>query len=158
MKRLFAALLLGLAALAMLPAHAGEAAPLAADPAAEKRLIALTEQLRCLVCQNQNIADSHAELAMDLKREVRNMITAGKSDKEIMDFMVTRYGDFVLYNPPFKATTLLLWGGPLLLMLIGMATLISYMRRRNQRVSDDTPLTAEEQKRAAALLTKDSES
>lgn len=157
MKRLFAALLFSLAALSTLPAHAGEAAPLAADPVAEKRLIALTEQLRCLVCQNQNIADSHAELAMDLKRQVREMIAAGKSDKEIVDFMVTRYGDFVLYNPPFKGITLLLWAGPLVLMLAGMAMLISYMRRRNQKVSEDTPLTPEEQKRAAALLKKDGE-
>ncbi|HRE18854.1 MAG TPA: cytochrome c-type biogenesis protein CcmH [Rhodocyclaceae bacterium] len=128
---------------------------MAADPVAEKRLIALTEQLRCLVCQNQSIADSHAELAMDLKREVRAMIAAGKSDKEIIDFMVARYGDFVLYNPPLKTTTVLLWLGPLLLMLVAAITLIRYLRRRNQLVSEDAPLTPEEQGKAAALLNQD---
>ena len=85
-------------------------AALAADPVAEKRLLALSEELRCLVCQNQNIADSNAELAQDLRREIRGMIAAGKSDKEIIDFMVVRYGDFVLYRPPVQGNTLLLWG------------------------------------------------
>lgn len=154
MKSLFAALCLALIALSS-PLRANEAAPLAADPVAEKRLIALTEQLRCLVCQNQSIADSHAELAMDLKREVRAMIAAGKTDKEIVDFMVTRYGDFVLYNPPLKTTTLLLWLGPLLLMAMAAFTLIRYLRRRDQLIGEDAPLSPEEQGKAAALLEKD---
>jgi cytochrome c-type biogenesis protein CcmH/NrfF len=86
---------------------------------AEKRLQKLSEELRCLVCQNQTIADSNAELAQDLRREVRGMIKDGKTDKEIVDFMVVRYGDFVLYRPPVKGITLLLWGGPIALMLLG---------------------------------------
>lgn len=137
-----------------LPAAANEAQPLAADPVAEQRLVALTAQLRCLVCQNQNIADSNAQLALDLKNEVRGMITAGKSDKEIIDFMVTRYGDFVLYNPPLKATTLLLWLGPLLLMVLALLGLVLHLRRRSTLVLEDAPLSAEEQQRAAALLEK----
>jgi cytochrome c-type biogenesis protein CcmH len=133
-------------------APAGEAAPLAADPVAEKRLQKLSEELRCLVCQNQNIADSNAELAQDLRREIRGMIKEGKSDKEIVDFMVARYGDFVLYRPPFKAVTVVLWAGPLLLMLIGVVALGRYLRQRNQRVTDDAPLSDEEARRAEALL------
>ena len=133
-------------------ALAEEAPPLAADPVAEKRLIALSEELRCLVCQNQSIADSHAELADDLRREIRGMIQAGKSDKEIIDFMVARYGDFVLYRPPVKATTLLLWAGPLLLMLFGLVALVRYLKKRNQQVTDDAPLTEAEASRAEALL------
>jgi len=153
MKRLFALLALTLA-LAGLGhgALANEAAPLAADPVAEKRLIALSEELRCLVCQNQSIADSHAELADDLRREIRGMIQAGKSDKEIIDFMVARYGDFVLYRPPLKATTLILWAGPLVLMLIGLIALVRYLRQRNQRIAADAPLSADEARQAEALL------
>ncbi len=118
MKRLLAVLALGLAlnASSALASSATEAA-IAADPITEKRLQKLSEELRCLVCQNQNIADSNAELAQDLRREVRGMIKAGKSDKEIIDFMVTRYGDFVLYRPPVQGNTLLLWGGPLVLLI-----------------------------------------
>ena len=93
---------------AALPAMAEEAAPLAADPVAEKRLLELSNELRCLVCQNQTIADSNAELAVDLRREIRGMIQAGKTNPEIIDFMVVRYGDFVLYRPPVKGITLLL--------------------------------------------------
>ncbi len=125
----------------------------AADPVAEKRLQALSEELRCLVCQNQNIADSNAELAQDLRREIRVMIKDGKSDKEIVDFMVARYGDFVLYRPPVKGITLLLWGGPIALMLLGLVVLLRYLRRRAKRLADnDQPLSAEEAGRADALL------
>ncbi len=133
-------------------ALAADTAPPAADPVAEKRLLKLSEELRCLVCQNQNIADSHAELAEDLRREIRGMIQAGKSDKEIIDFMVARYGDFVLYRPPVKATTILLWAGPLLLMVFGMVALIRYLRQRNLRVVDDAPLSDADAQRAEALL------
>ena len=149
MKRLFLAFCLALAAHL---APAGEATPLAADPVAEKRLVKLSEELRCLVCQNQNIADSNAELAQDLRREIRTMIKDGKSDKEIIDFMVARYGDFVLYKPPFKATTLLLWVGPLVLMLVGLIALGRYLKQRNRLVTDDAPLSEEEARRAEALL------
>lgn len=141
MRRLLIALCL---ALTVHLAPAGEALPLAADPVAEKRLRQLSENLRCLVCQNQSIADSHAELADDLRREIRNMIKDGRSDEEIIDFMVARYGDFVLYLPPFKATTVLLWVGPLLLMLVGLLIMGSYLKRRSQRVTDDAPLSEED--------------
>ena len=137
------------------PAFASSAteAALADDPVAEKRLQALSEELRCLVCQNQNIADSNAELAQDLRREIRGMIKAGKTDKEIIDFMVTRYGDFVLYRPPVQGNTLLLWVGPLALLVFGIATLIAYQRRRAARVAaEDKPLSADEASRAEALL------
>ena len=127
-------------------------AALAADPGAEKRLQHLSEELRCLVCQNQTIADSNAELAQDLRREIRGMIGDGKSDKEIIDFMVVRYGDFVLYRPPVKGITLLLWGGPVALMLLGLVVLLRYLRRRAARVADDAPLSADEAGRAEALL------
>ncbi len=128
-------------------------AALAADPVAEKRLQGLSEELRCLVCQNQNIADSNAELAQDLRREIRGMIKAGKSDKEIVDFMVARYGDFVLYRPPVKGITLLLWGGPIVLMLLGLLVLRSYLKKRARRlVEEERPLSADESSRAEALL------
>lgn len=136
-----------------LPAMAQEAAPLAADPVAEKRLQELSTELRCLVCQNQTIADSNAELAQDLRREVRAMIKDGKTNPEIIDFMVTRYGDFVLYRPPVKGITLLLWGGPIVLMLLGLIILVRYMRRRTKRITDEEkPLTADQASRANALL------
>ena len=127
-------------------------AALAADPVAEKRLQDLSTELRCLVCQNQTIADSNAELAQDLRREIRGMIKDGKSDKEIIDFMVVRYGDFVLYRPPVKGITLLLWGGPVALMLLGIFALVRYLRRRATRIADDRPLSADETSRADALL------
>lgn len=149
MKRLLVLLCLALAAHL---SWAREAAPLAADPVAEKRLVALSEQLRCLVCQNQTIADSNADLAQDLRREIRGMIRAGKSDREIVEFMVARYGDFVLYKPPVKASTIFLWVGPLVFMVIGFFILARYLRRRNQWVVDDAPLSPEEAERAQALL------
>ena len=89
-----------------------DAVPTEKDPVAAARAVALSEKLRCLVCQNQTIADSNAELAADLRRQIKEQIAAGKSDKEIVDYMVARYGDFVLYQPPVKSTTLLLWAGP----------------------------------------------
>ena len=128
-------------------------AALADDPVAEKRLQALSAELRCLVCQNQNIADSNAELAQDLRREIRGMIKDGKSDSQIIDFMVARYGDFVLYRPPVKGITLLLWGGPVGLLIVGLVALLRYLRRRAARVAaEDKPLTADEARRAEALL------
>lgn len=134
-------------------ASATTEAALATDPVAEKRLQKLSEELRCLVCQNQTIADSNAELAQDLRREVRTMIKDGKTDKEIVDFMVVRYGDFVLYRPPVKGITLLLWGGPVALMLLGMFALQRYLRRRANRINtEDQPLSADDASRAEALL------
>ncbi|QRJ65637.1 cytochrome c-type biogenesis protein CcmH [Azospira restricta] len=143
-----AALCLGAAALS---AQAGEAAPLAEDPVVEKRLLAITAELRCLVCQNQTIADSNADLANDFRREIRKLIAEGKSDQEILDFMVARYGDFVRYRPPVKGTTLLLWVGPGVLLVLGLTVLIRYLRRRNDAIADGA-LTPEEQQAAEALL------
>ena len=135
-----------------LPVIAEEAASLAVDPVAEKRLQELSTELRCLVCQNQTIADSNAELAQDLRKEIRGMIKEGKTNPEIIDFMVVRYGDFVLYRPPVKGITLLLWGGPVGLMLLGLFILLRYLRQRAKRMSADQPLSADEASRAEALL------
>ncbi|MFT3734237.1 MAG: cytochrome c-type biogenesis protein CcmH [Rhodocyclaceae bacterium] len=128
-----------------------QAAIAASDPAVEARVIKLAETLRCLVCQNQSIAESNADLANDLKRQVREMIAAGKSDDEIREYMVERYGDFVLYEPPVKTSTLLLWGGPatLLLLALGGFALTVRARRRQQTT---TPLSDADKARARALL------
>ncbi len=153
MKALYIAGLL--LSLCILPAQASSTyeAAVATDPVAEKRLQALSRELRCLVCQNETIADSNAELAVDLRREIRGMIQEGRSDNEILEFMVTRYGDFVLYRPPVKAITLLLWGGPIALLLIAVLSLRSYLKRRSILVAKtDKPLSAEETRRAEALL------
>ncbi len=135
-------------------AVANEAAPLAADPVVEQRMVEISEELRCLVCQNESLAGSRAELAQDLRREIRGMIKAGKSNEDIMTFMVDRYGDYVRYRPPMKATTWLLWFGPFLLLLSGLVTLIVVLRRRNSDalVVAEAQLTEDEQRVAAALL------
>jgi len=139
--------------LSLLPvfAHAGEAKDLADDPVLEKRMVVLAEKLRCLVCQNESLASSHAELAEDLRREVREQMSLGKSDQEIIDYLVSRYGDFVLYDPPMKSYTVLLWFGPFALLLIGVGMLLYQVRKRRQTVPE-TQLSDEAQKRAAALL------
>ncbi len=133
-------------------ATATNEAAVADDPVAEKRLQELSKELRCLVCQNETIAGSNAELAVDLRREIRGMIRDGRSDNEILDFMVSRYGDFVLYRPPVKGITILLWAGPIALLLIGLLVMRSYLKRRNSRVASNSPLSAEETRRAEALL------
>jgi cytochrome c-type biogenesis protein CcmH len=120
------------------------------DPQHEARYKKLIDELRCLVCQNQNLADSNAELAQDLRAQVYKMIEAGDSDQEIIDFMVMRYGDFVLYKPPFKLQTALLWAGPFLLLIIGLGYLIIYLRR--QASVTEANLTTDEQQQANALL------
>ncbi len=149
-KHLFLALSIALAATTV---PAKDAAPLADDPSVEARLVHISEELRCLVCQNESLAGSRADLALDLKREIRTMIKQGKSDQEIRDFLVSRYGDFVLYRPPVKPTTWLLWGGPFVLMLAGLAALIAFLRGRKPA---DAALTPEEQQRAEALIKGDS--
>ncbi|HSA60768.1 MAG TPA: cytochrome c-type biogenesis protein [Nitrospiraceae bacterium] len=133
---------------------AGEAKLLAGDPAAEARLKHLAVELRCLVCQNQTLADSNAPLAEDLRREVREMIAKNMSDEEIIDFLVQRYGDFVLYRPPWKATTTLLWVGPFLLLGAGAAALVVALRRRAQRQPVEMPVTDEERRRVEQLLSQ----
>ena len=132
-------------------AHAGEATPMAENPAVEARLIAISEELRCLVCQNESLAGSRAELAEDLRREVRKLIQDGKTDPEIKDYLVARYGDFVLYRPPVKPTTWLLWFGPFALLAGAVAGLIAYLRRRASRVQP-AHLSAADKASAEALL------
>jgi len=131
-------------------AHAKEAAPAAEDPELEQRVMALSAELRCLVCQNQSLADSNAPLAVDLRNQVREQMKQGASDPDIVDFMVARYGDFVLFRPPFKWTTLLLWFGPLLLLAAGLAALFYRLKRR--RTAADVELTEAERERAVKLL------
>jgi len=142
-------LFLALACVAFV-ATAKDAQP-AEDPQIEQRMKALTQQLRCLVCQNETLADSQADLAEDLRREIREQMKAGKSDQEILAFLTQRYGDFVLYNPPVKATTYFLWFGPFVLLIAGTALLYRYLKRRRD-VIDEKPLTAEERSRAERLL------
>lgn len=146
-------LLLGLCLL-FLAAWADEARPLAEDPVVEQRVQRLFEELRCLVCQNQTLADSSAPLAEDLRREVREMAARGMSDKAIIDFLVTRYGDFVLYRPPLKPSTALLWLGPLLLLLGGGVTVYVLLRRR-QQMRAEAPLSESEAQEVARILRKE---
>ena len=113
----------------------------AIDPVLEKRVMRLAEDLRCLVCQNQTIADSNADLAVDLKNQVRDQLRRGRSDDEIRAYMVERYGDFVLYRPPVKATTALLWFGPFVMVLAGLGGLALYLRQR-RRIAVDDPADA----------------
>jgi len=134
-------------------AVAEEARPLADNPQVEARLKTLAVELRCLVCQNQTLADSHAPLAEDLRREVREMIAKDMTDKEIIDFLVQRYGDFVLYRPPWKASTTLLWLGPFLLLIAGATGLVFALRRRQKKLADVT-LSEEEHNRVAQLLSE----
>lgn len=152
MRRLLAALLVLAGAAAAGAAAADEAKPTALDPVAERRTMSLANELRCLVCQNQTIADSNADLAVDLRREIRAQVAAGKSDAEILDFMTTRYGDFVLYNPPLKATTVALWFGPAALFVIGFVVLYRVLRGRRARLAENRPLSDAERARAEALL------
>src|ERR1700687_6050784 len=149
MKRI-AWLLAILFSLAPAPAIAGEAQP-NEDPRIEQRMKALTEQLRCLVCQNETLADSRADLAEDLRKQIREQMKAGKSDQEILAFLTQRYGDFVLYRPPVKATTYLLWFGPFVLLIGGTLLLYRYVKHRREIIQDQ-PLTAAEHKRAEELL------
>lgn len=134
-----------------LAAHASEAPPLADDPVVEKRMVSISEELRCLVCQNESLAGSRADLAMDLKREIRTLIQAGKSDTEIMDFMVSRYGDFVRYRPPVNAVTWLLWFGPFVL-LVGAVVVLVRMVRASQRSEAPPPIDEAQRAKAQSLL------
>ena len=130
-----------------------EAAPMAEDPKLEARLIDISQELRCLVCQNESLASSHAELAEDLRREVRELIRSGKTDQEIKDFLVARYGDFVLYRPEVKPLTWALWFGPFLLLLIAALSLGSYLRqRRASQSAVPATLSDEERERVKQLL------
>jgi cytochrome c-type biogenesis protein CcmH len=131
---------------------AREAAPMAEDPVVEARLVVIAEELRCLVCQNESLASSHAELAEDLRREVRNLIRSGKSDTEIKTFLVERYGDFVLYRPEVKPLTWVLWFGPFVLLLLAIVVLLRYLRRRREQVPTTVVLSDADRARAEQLL------
>ena len=135
-NRLLKLLTAGLLACTLGAAWANDAAPAVEDPALEARMTAIASELRCLVCQNQTIADSHADLAVDLRRQVREMLQAGQSDQQITDYMTARYGDFVLYRPPFKVATALLWFGPGAMVLIGLGSLFFVLRRRSRMAAD----------------------
>jgi cytochrome c-type biogenesis protein CcmH len=146
MKSLLITLFLALS----MPAWAGEAAPNAEDPVIEQRMINLAEDLRCLVCQNESLAGSHAELAEDLRREIRDQMKQGKDDKAVVEYLTTRYGDFVLYRPPFKPVTYLLWLGPLIFLAIGVG--VWYLTLKRRRALKDTSVDEKQLAAAAQLL------
>jgi cytochrome c-type biogenesis protein CcmH len=153
MKSIF---LIALCVFSFSSSFAKDAAPLADDPVIEQRLISISEEMRCLVCQNESLAGSRSDLANDLRREIRTLIKEGKSDDQIRSFMVERYGDFVLYRPPVKPITWLLWIGPFAILLIGIAGLLTYLRRRNNAVSNIL-LSDDDNKRIDALLNNQDE-
>jgi cytochrome c-type biogenesis protein CcmH len=132
-------------------AVAKEAEPTGDDPAVEQRLMNLSKELRCLVCQNETLADSQADLAADLRGEIREQIKAGKSDKEIIEFLTARYGQFILYRPRVTPTTYLLWFGPFVLLLGGLWVLFTYIKQRRDSVQEK-PLSDDERRRAEELL------
>ena len=149
MKRL---LLIAVAAASLAgPAGAVNPDEQMADPAMEARAHKLSRDLRCVVCQNQSIDDSDADLARDLRVIVRERLVAGDSDAEVRAYLVARYGDFVRYRPPVKPITWLLWGGPFLLLFIGIALLVNFLRQRTRTVTS-AELSAEEQRRAQQLI------
>jgi cytochrome c-type biogenesis protein CcmH len=149
MKR--TALLLILFSCLSLSIVAKEATLSAADPALEDRVMNLARELRCLVCQNETLADSRADLAEDLRNQIREQMKAGKSNKEIIDFLTARYGKFILYRPPVDPTTYLLWFGPFVLLLAGLTLLFRYVKQRRELITEQ-PLSAAEHNRAEALL------
>ena len=128
--------------------------PVIDDPALEQRLKTLSQDLRCLVCQNETLADSRADLAEDLRDEIREQMKAGKSDKEIISFLTARYGQFILYKPQVTPTTYLLWFGPFVLLLAGLAVLFRYIKQRRELIPEN-PLTSEERRRAEEMLRTD---
>lgn len=144
-------LLLTIVVGSVVPVFAKEAQPSAADPALEERVLKLSKELRCLVCQNETLADSRADLAVDLRDQIREQMRAGKSDKEIIGYLTQRYGKFILYNPPIDPTTYLLWFGPFVLLLAGMAVLFRYLKQRRELIVEQ-PLSANDRSRAEAIL------
>ena len=135
------------------PAWAKEAAPVASNQQLEARMMVLATELRCLVCQNQTIADSQADLATDLRKQIREKLKQGMSERQILDFMVERYGDFVLYRPPLKATTVLLWAGPFALLIVAALMLARYIKRRKREVqAGGGELSDEQSLRARRML------
>lgn len=151
MKRIGLQLLLCLFLVLSAQVAAQEAKPLADDPELEKRVMRLSEELRCLVCQNETLAASQADLAVDLKREISEQMKAGKTDKEIIAFLTARYGDFVLYRPRVTPKTYLLWFGPFVLLVLGLGILYRYVKQRRE-LTTQQPLSPEEHRRAEELL------
>ncbi len=135
------------------PTHAGDVPFEFDDQKLEQRYKDLIEEIRCLVCQNQSLADSNADLAQDLRQEVQRMILDGQSNAEIIDFLTSRYGDFVLYRPPLKTTTYLLWFGPFLLLLLAILITINIARKRDN--TEAIPLSNEEKRQLDELLNQD---
>jgi len=154
MKYLFLSVIM-FASLALF-AMAKEAQPSSDDPALDERMMNLSRELRCLVCQNETLADSRADLAEDLRSQIREQMKAGKSDKEIVAYLTARYGKFILYNPPIDPTTYLLWFGPFVLLLAGLFLLFRYVKQRRALIIDQ-PLSADERRRAETLLKADQE-
>jgi cytochrome c-type biogenesis protein CcmH len=148
-KRIAAQLLIVLVTAAVVLAQ--EARPVSDDPVLEQRVMALSQELRCLVCQNETLADSRADLANDLRNQIREQMKAGKSDKEIVAFLTDRYGDFILYRPPVRPVTYLLWFGPFVLMIGGLVFLFRHLKARRELISD-VPLSEDERRRAEDLL------
>ena len=152
-KTFLCSVLTSLSVLSTAPTLAKEAATMAEDPVLEARVLAIAEELRCLVCQNETIAASHAALAVDLRGQIRTKLNEGQTQQEIMAYMVARYGDFVLYRPPLKATTVLLWVGPFALLLVGAGALALQLRQR-RRGQQPEPLNPDELLRARQLLAR----
>lgn len=150
MRSVLSVLLLALAALSF-SSMADEAKPVGDDSALERHVMKLTSELRCLVCQNQTIADSHADLAIDLRKQVREKLAQGWTDKQVVDYMVERYGDFVLYRPPVKSTTWLLWFGPFLLLVLGLVVL-GWRIKSRARLAETRTVSETQLQRAAELL------
>ena len=148
LERFLSACLLAL--LMTLPVAAREATPMASDPALDARVMVIAEELRCLVCQNETIAASHADLAVDLRAQIRSKLSQGQTSQQILDFMVERYGDFVLYRPPLKPLTLLLWVGPFALLLLAAGVLALNVRRLRRSATE--ALSPAELQRARQLL------
>lgn len=151
MGRIVQIAVLVLALVLALPALAREAVPTDQDPVAAERAMKLALTLRCLVCQNESIAESHAGLAQDLRRQIREQIAAGRSDAQIVEYMENRYGDFVLYDPPLDARTALLWSGPALMLLAG---LVAFARQLRRMARPSPGMSAEDQRRAEAVLAR----
>lgn len=145
--------LLAMTLLASTNLFAQEARSLAENPVVEAQVQRLSTELRCLVCQNQTLADSSAPLAEDLRKEIRELAASGKNDQQIIDYLVQRYGDFVLYRPPLKSTTFLLWLGPFVLLLLGIVGLVLLLRS-SQKQGPEAPLNLEQEIKVSELLNK----
>lgn len=147
-----AALLLTSTLAGAMPASVAQAPAPAADPALERRVTAVSQQLRCVVCQNQTIADSQADLAVDLRQQVREQLARGMSEQAVLDYVAQRYGDFVLYNPPLRPSTIVLWGAPFLLVIAGVLALRARVHAPAGARGPHAPVTASDLARANALL------